>query len=100
VLLIRDVYHCKPGQVRPLKEKFLAMAKLMERHKMGRMRVLTDVSGERFWTVVGEFEVADLGAFMSMDKMDPEAGKEFEAVMKGYHDFIDHGRREIFTIEG
>ena len=100
MLLIRDVYHCKPGQVRPLKEKFLAMAKLMERHDMGRMRVLTDVSGERFWTLVGEYEVADLAAFMSMDKMDPAVGKEFEALMKGYHDFVDHGRREIFTIEG
>lgn len=100
MLLIRDVYHCKPGQVKPLKEKFLAMAKLMDRHKMGRMRVLTDLSGEQFWTLVSEYEVADLAAFMSMDSMDPEVGKEFEAVMKGYHDFIDHGRREIFTIEG
>jgi hypothetical protein len=99
MLLIRDVYHCKPGQVRPLKEKFLAMAALMERHGMGRMRVLTDVSGEQFWTLVGEYEVADLAAFMSMDNMDPDAAKEFEAAMKGYHDFIDHGRREIFTIE-
>jgi hypothetical protein len=100
MLLIRDVYHCKPGQVKPLKDKFLAMSKIMERHKLGRMRVLTDVSGEQFWTVVGEYEVADLGAFMSMDNIDPEVGKEFENVMKGYHDFIDHGRREIFTIEG
>lgn len=99
MLLVRDVYHCKPGQVRPLKEKFLAMAALMERHGMGRMRVLTDVSGERFWTLVGEYEVADLAAFMSMDNIAPEAAKEFEAAMKGYHDFIDHGRREIFTIE-
>jgi hypothetical protein len=100
MLLIRDVYHCKPGQVKPLKEKFLAMARLMDRHKLGRMRVLTDVSGERFWTLVGEYEVADLAAFMSMDNMDPEAAKEFEATMKGYHEHVDHGRREIFTIEG
>ena len=100
MLLIRDVYHCKPGQVKPMKERFLAMANLMERHGMGRMRVLTDVSGERFWTLVGEYEVADLAEFMSMDNMDPETAKEFEAAMKGYHEFIDHGRREIFTIEG
>lgn len=100
MLLIRDVYHCKPGQVKPLKEKFLAMAKLMERQKMGTMRVLTDVSGAQFWTVVGEYEVADMAAFMAMDDMDPEVGKEFEAIMKGYHDLVDHGRREIFTIEG
>ena len=100
MLLIRDVYHCRPGQVRPLKEKYLAMSKLMERHGMGRMRVLTDVSGERFWTIVCEYEAADMAAFMSMDQMDPAVGREFEALMKGYHEFVDHGRREIFTIEG
>ena len=100
MLLIRDVYHCKPGQVKQMKEKFLAMAQLMERQKMGRMRVLTDLSGERFWTLVSEYEVEDLAAFMSMDDMDPEVAKQFEAIMKGYHDFVDHGRREIFTIEG
>ena len=100
MLLIRDVYHCKPGQVKPLKEKFMAMAQLMERHELGRMRVLTDVSGAQFWTAVCEYEVADLAAFMAVDNMDPDVGKEFEAIMQGYHDFIDHGRREIFTIEG
>jgi hypothetical protein len=26
--------------------------------------------------------------------------KEFENLMKGYHDFVDHGRREIYKIEG
>jgi hypothetical protein len=26
--------------------------------------------------------------------------KEFEEIMKGYHDLVDHGRREIYTIEG
>ena len=99
MLLVRDVYHCRPGQIKPLKEKFLAMAKLMERHAMGRMRVLTDLSGERFWTLVSEYEVADLAAFMAMDNLDPEVAREFVAVMKGHHDFVDQGRREIFTIE-
>jgi len=25
--------------------------------------------------------------------------KEFESIMKGYHDLVDHGRREIYKIE-
>jgi hypothetical protein len=25
--------------------------------------------------------------------------KEFQDAMKGYHDLVDHGRREIYTIE-
>jgi len=29
-----------------------------------------------------------------------EDAKEFENVMKGYHDLVEHGRREIYKIEG
>ena len=31
--------------------------------------------------------------------MTPELMKQFEEIMKDYHDFIDHGRREIFKVE-
>jgi hypothetical protein len=99
MLLIRDIMYCKPGKVRPMVEKFLAISKLSEKKGMGKMRVLTDVSAERYWTVVGEFEVPSLDAFMKM-MQDPEAMKEFEPIMKGYHDLVEMGRREIYTIEG
>jgi hypothetical protein len=29
-----------------------------------------------------------------------EEMKDFEPIMKGYHDLVDHGRREIYTVEG
>ncbi|HJU90183.1 MAG TPA: hypothetical protein VJ672_12360 [Gemmatimonadaceae bacterium] len=99
MLLIRDVFHCKPGKVRPLVEKFVAMKKLGETKGLSNMRVLTDLSGERFWTLVSEFEVPSLEAFMAMGQ-DPEEMKEFEAIMKGYHDLVESGRREIYTVEG
>jgi hypothetical protein len=99
MLLIREIMYCKPGKVRPMVEKFLAMAKLGEERGMGKMRVLTDVSSERFWTVVSEIEVPSLEAFMAMGQSSDEM-KEFEQIMKGYHDLVDHGRREIYTIEG
>ena len=98
MLLIRDIMYCKPGKVRPMVEKMLKMAKLGEKNGMGKMRVLTDVSGERFWTCVAEIETPSLEAFMSMG--DSGDMKEFEEIMKGYHDLVDHGRREIYTIEG
>ena len=99
MLLIRDVMYCKPGKVRPMVEKFLKMSKLGEKRGMGKMRIMTDVSAERYWTVVSEMEVPSLEAFMAMG---PEAEdmKEFNEIMKGYHDLVDHGRREIYTIEG
>jgi hypothetical protein len=99
MLLIRDIFFCKPGKVRPLVDKFLAMAKLSEKKGMPRARITTDVSAERYWTVVSEFEVASLEAFMAMGESADDA-KEFEAIMKGYHDLVDQGRREIYKIEG
>ena len=97
MLLIRDIMYCKPGKVRSMVEKFLAIAKMSEQKGLGKMRVMTDLSAERYWTVVSEMEVASLDAFMAMNQS--EQMKEFEAVMKGYHDLVDHGRREIYTIE-
>lgn len=103
MLLIREVMHCKPGKVRPLVEKFLAMSKLSVKLGMPKMRVLTDMAGERYWTIVGEMEVADLQGFEAMMKgegMSEADGKEFERIMEGYHDLVESGRREIFKIEG
>jgi hypothetical protein len=37
---------------------------------------------------------------MQGEAQDPEATKEMESIMKGYHDLVDHGRREIYKIEG
>ena len=59
---------------------------------------MTDLSAERYWTVVAEWEVKSLGDFEKM-MSDPAQAKEFEVVMKGYHDFVDSGRREIYTLE-
>lgn len=99
MLLIRDIFYCKPGKVRPMVEKFLAMAKLSEAKGMGKMRISTDVSAERYWTVVSEMEAASLEAFMAMGQGSEDL-KEFDQIMKGYHDLVDHGRREIYKIEG
>ena len=103
MLLVREVMYCKPGKVRPMVEKFLAMSKLSERLGMPRMRVMTDFCAERYWTVVSEMEVPDLQAFeqmLSSPQGSAEDMKQFEEIMKGYHDLVDHGKREIYKIEG
>ena len=99
MLLIRDIMYCKPGKVRPMVEKFVAMAKLSEKKGMPKMRVMTDLSAERYWTVVSEMEVESMEAFMAMMQNADDA-KEFDAIMKGYHDLVESGRREIYTVEG
>ena len=100
MFLVREIFYCKPGKVRPMIDKFLAMAKLSEKSGMGKMRVMTDVSAERYWTIISEMEVPSLDAFMTMGEGSQEDMKELESIMKGYHDFVDHGRREIYKIEG
>jgi hypothetical protein len=103
MLLIREIMYCKPGKVRPMVEKFLAMSKLNESAGFGKMRVMTDFCAERYWTIVSEFEVESMQAFEAMmrgDGMSEEIGKEFEKIMQGYHDLVEHGRREIYKIEG
>jgi hypothetical protein len=102
MLLIREVFYCKPGKVRPMVDKFLAMSALNEKAGLGKFRVMTDFAGERYWTVVSEIEVPDMKEFEEMmagKGMTDELMKQFEALMKDYHDLIDHGRREIYKIE-
>jgi hypothetical protein len=105
MLLIREIMYCKPGKVRPLVEKFLAMAKLSAKVGMPKMRVMTDVCADRYWTLVAEMEVANMAEFERMMQgggggPDSEDAKEFERIMKGYHELVEYGRREIYKIEG
>jgi hypothetical protein len=72
----------------------------MEKKGLGKFRVLTDVSAERYWTIVAESEVESLDEFLKMDLGDEATQKEMESIMKDYHDLVDHGRREIYRIEG
>ena len=103
MLLVREIMYCKPGKVRPLVEKFLAMAKLSAKVGMPKMRVMTDICADQYWMLVAEMEVANLGEFERMMQgggaQNSEDMKEFENIMKGYHDLVDRGRREIYKIE-
>jgi len=98
MFLVRDIMFCKPGQARPMVQKFLALDKLGRKLGFGPMRVMTDVSAERYWTVVSEMEVENLEKYAEMTKKSMEV-KEFQEAMKGYHDHVLEGRREIYTIE-
>jgi hypothetical protein len=68
---------------------------------MPKMKVMTDFSAERYWTIVAEFEVADLKALEDMfaKPPSPEDAKEYERISQGYHDLVDHGKREIYKLE-
>ena len=101
--LIREIFYCKPGKVRALADKFVAMGRLSAKIGMPPMKIMTDFCAERYWMLVAEMEVADLGEFekmMSSPAGSQEDMKEMEEIMKGYHDLVDHGKREIYKLEG
>jgi hypothetical protein len=87
MLMVREVFHCKPGKVRKMVEKSLAMSKLMEQSGMGRMKIMTDYCGENYWTIVYEYDVPSMKAYEEMMEgqgQTPEQGKEFEKIMEGW----------------
>jgi len=103
MLMIREIMYCKPGKVRPMVDKFLAMSKLGAKAGMPPMRVMTDFCAERYWTIVAEMEVASMDEFermMSGAGQNSEAMKEMENLMKDYHELVEYGRREVYKIEG
>ena len=98
MFLVREIMHCKPGKARPMVEKMQKLAKLTHEMGLGGMRILTDVSGERYWTVISEIEVPNLETFTEQTRKSGQDPR-FREVMHDYHDLVDHGRREIYMIE-
>jgi hypothetical protein len=100
--LIREIMFCKPGKVKPLVEKFKAMNELSDKIGMPKMRIMTDFSADQYWMCVAEMEVPTLQALEDMMSK-PQGSAEDQAkmgeLMKGYHDLVDRGRREIYKLE-
>ncbi len=96
--VIREVLHCKPGKVRQMVDKFRSISKAMK--EMGRepFRVLTDVAGEPFWTIVAEASYETIDDFLAMQQR-IMADETLLETMADYHDLVDSGRREIYRIE-
>jgi hypothetical protein len=97
--IIREVMQCKPGKVREMVKRFKSLNDLAPKLGLPQSRILTDVTGEPFWTVVGITEVESLDEyFAKMEKAfaNEEAGK----LMAGYHDLVVSGKREIYKAEG
>lgn len=67
---------------------------------MGRepLRVLTDVTGEPFWTIVVEARVEKIDDFFTLEQS-LMANETLRKTMADYHSLVDRGRREIYRIE-
>ena len=96
--VIREVVQCRPGKVRQLIEKFGALSTAVKEMGGNPFRLLTDVTGEPFWTLVAETEVEKIDDFFALEQRlrhNEVVGK----AMEGYHDLVERGRREVFRVE-
>src|SRR5205823_5296242 len=97
--LVREIMHCRPGKASELVKRFKAMEPFMrEAGFKGSQRVMTDMSGERFWTVVSEQEVETLEQYLELTRQTMTDAR-VQKIMQGYHDFVESGKREIYKIE-
>ena len=96
--VIREVLHCKPGKVRQMSEKFRAISHALQEMGHEPMRLLTDVTGEPFWTIVAEAKVEKIDDFFAIEQT-LAANETLRQAMADYHDLVAGGRREIYRIE-
>jgi hypothetical protein len=96
--VIREVLHCKPGKVRQMAEKFRAISRALEEMGHEPMRLLTDVTGEPFWTIVAEANVEKIDDFFALEQK-LTANESLRKMMADYHDLVASGRREIYRVE-
>ncbi len=96
--VIREVVNCKPGKVRQMFEKFRGISAVLKEMGQEPLRVMTDVTGEPFWTLVVEAKVEKIDDFFAMENK-LAAHETLRKTMADYHDLVDHGRREIYRIE-
>ncbi len=96
--VIREVLHCKPGKVRQMVEKFRTISTALTELGHEPLRLLTDVTGEPFWTIVAEARVPRVDDFFATEQQ-LMANEELRKAMADYHDLVESGRREIYRIE-
>jgi len=96
--VIREVLHCKPGKVRQMVDKFRGISIALKDLGHEPLRLLTDVTGEPFWTIVAEANVEKIEDFFSIEQT-LMANETLRKTMADYHELVENGRREIYRIE-
>ena len=96
--VIREVVNCKPGKVRQMVEKFRGLSTVLEEMGHEPLRVLTDVTGEPYWTIIAEAKVEKIDDFFAMEQT-LMSNATLQKTMADYHELVASGRREIYRIE-
>jgi hypothetical protein len=94
----REVMHCKPGKAKDLVARFKKLGDALTTRGYNNLRVYTDVSAERYWTVVMEQDVEKIDDLAEMTRT-MSGDKELMKLMDGYHELVIDGRRELYRLE-
>ena len=95
--IIREVLNCKPGKVRPLIDRFQILSAALEKTGRSPIRLLTDVTGEQFWTLIAEVTVPTVDDFFTVEES-LMADESVRNAMAGYHELVERGRREVYRV--
>jgi len=98
MIVVRNVFHCKPGKAKELVAKLKAAGKAMKSAKaIAGFSVMTDAAAT-FWTVVFETHHPSLEAW---EKSFSGYGShsKIQAAMAGYMDLVEGGHRELWKVE-
>ena len=69
MFVVREIMHCKPGKVGELVKRFKQMEPIMKESGFTTPpRIMTDVSGEPFWTIVWEQETPTLEDYLNVSR--------------------------------
>ena len=96
--VIREVLTCKPGKVRQMVDKFREISIVLKEMGHEPMRLLTDVTGEPYWTVIAETKVEKIDDFFVLEQT-LMANETLRKTMADYHDLVATGRREVYRLE-
>jgi hypothetical protein len=79
-------------------EKFGAISAALKDMGQEPLRLLTDVSGEPFWTIIAEATVEKIDDFFAFEQT-LMANERLRKTMADYHELVESGRREILRVE-
>ena len=96
MILIRDVFRCKPGKSMELAERFKGTFPSMQASDGFVPKVMVDLVAD-YWTVVLESEAEDLSQF-ERHMREYRDRPEVRQAMDGYMELVESGRREIYRL--
>jgi hypothetical protein len=83
---------------RQMLEKFRQISTVLKQMGHEPMRLLTDVTGEPYWTIVAEANAEKIVDFFAIEQT-RMANETLRKAMADYHDLVASGRREIYRLE-